>query len=180
MRFEIVARDAGTSGRAGLLHTPHGTIETPAFMPVGTQATVKGLLPADLKPLRPQCVLSNAYHLALRPGAPMVARRGGLHAFMGWDGPMLTDSGGFQVFSLANLRQIDDDGVTFASHLHGRRRRFTPASVVRIEEQIGADIIMPLDVCSAYPSTRSDTELALERTHTWALRAAHAQRRPDQ
>jgi queuine tRNA-ribosyltransferase len=110
----------------------------------------------------------------------MVARRGGLHAFMCWDGPMLTDSGGFQVFSLASLRQVDDDGVTFASHLDGRRRRFTPASVVKIEEQIGADIIMPLDVCSPYPCTREDAELALERTHAWALRAAHAQRRTDQ
>jgi queuine tRNA-ribosyltransferase len=180
MRFEIVARDAGSAGRAGLFHTPHGTIETPAFMPVGTQATLKGLLPSDLLPIRPQVVLSNAYHLALRPGAPMVARRGGLHAFMRWDGPMLTDSGGFQVFSLASLRQVDDDGVTFASHLDGRRRRFTPASVIKIEEQIGADIIMPLDVCSAYPSPRSDVELALERTYAWALKAARAQKRPDQ
>src|SRR5262245_34594245 len=180
MQFEIVARAGASSARAGLFHTPHGAIETPAFMPVGTQATVKGLLPSDLAPIRPQCVLANAYHLALRPGAPMMARRGGLHAFMRWDGPMLTDSGGFQVFSLASLRQVDDDGVTFASHLNGRRRRFTPASVVRIEEQIGADVIMPLDVCSAYPSDRADVVLALERTHAWALQAAHAQRRADQ
>ena len=180
MHFEIVARASDSSARAGLFHTPHGTIETPAFMPVGTQATVKGLLPSDLAPLRPQCVLSNAYHLALRPGAPMVARRGGLHAFMGWHGPMLTDSGGFQVFSLAALRQIDDDGVTIVSHLDGRPRRYTPASVIRIEEQIGADIIMPLDVCIGYPSTREETEIALERTHAWALRAAKAQRRTDQ
>jgi queuine tRNA-ribosyltransferase len=180
MHFEIIARSARTSARAGLFHTPHGAIETPAFMPVGTQATVKGLLPSDLAPLRPQCVLSNAYHLALRPGAAMVARRGGLHAFMGWPGPMLTDSGGFQVFSLAALRQVDDAGVTIASHLNGRRRRFTPASVMRIEEQIGADIIMPLDVCIGYPSTRAETEVALERTHAWARRAARAHRRPDQ
>src|SRR5215217_6862037 len=180
MRFEVVARSPDSAARAGIFHTPHGPIETPAFMPVGTQATVKGLLPADLAPIRPQCVLANAYHLTIRPGAPMVARRGGLHAFMRWAGPMLTDSGGFQVFSLAGLRQVDDDGVTFASHLDGRRRRFTPASVVKIEEHIGADIIMPLDVCSPYPSTRQDTELALERTHAWALRAANAQRRQDQ
>ncbi|HZO24369.1 MAG TPA: tRNA guanosine(34) transglycosylase Tgt [Chloroflexota bacterium] len=180
MHFEIVARAAGSSARAGLLHTPHGAIETPAFMPVGTQATVKGLLPSDLAAIRPQCVLSNAYHLALRPGAQMIARRGGLHAFMRWDGPMLTDSGGYQVFSLAQLRQIDDRGVTIASHLNGRPRRFTPASVVRIEEQIGADLIMPLDVCIGYPSTRDEAEIALERTHAWALQAARAQRRTDQ
>jgi queuine tRNA-ribosyltransferase len=180
MRFEIVARAPDSAARAGIFHTPHGPVETPAFMPVGTQATVKGVLPSDLLPIRPQVVLSNAYHLAVRPGAPMVARRGGVHAFMRWDGPMLTDSGGFQVFSLAKLRQIDDDGVTFATHLNGRRRRFTPASVIKIEEQIGADIIMPLDVCTGYPATRAETELALERTHAWALRAAHAQRRADQ
>ena len=180
MQFEIVASASGSSARAGLFHTPHGIIETPAFMPVGTQATVKGVLPSDLAPLRPQCVLANAYHLALRPGAPMLARRGGVHAFMGWPGPMLTDSGGYQVFSLANLREVDNQGVTFTTHLDGRRRRFTPASVIKIEEQIGADIIMPLDVCIGYPSTRAEAETALERTHTWALQAARAQRRSDQ
>jgi queuine tRNA-ribosyltransferase len=180
MQFEIVARATDSSARAGRFHTPHGSIETPAFMPVGTQATVKGLLPSDLAVIRPQCVLANAYHLALRPGAPMVARRGGLHAFMRWDGPMLTDSGGYQVFSLAALRQVDDRGVTIDSHLNGRPRRFTPASVVRIEEQLGADVIMPLDVCIGYPSTRQEAEVALERTHAWALQAARAQRRTDQ
>jgi queuine tRNA-ribosyltransferase len=180
LRFEIVARCPESGMRAGLFHTPHGTIETPAFMPVGTQATVKGLLPSDLAAIRPECVLANAYHLALRPGAAMVARRGGLHRFMAWGGPMLTDSGGYQVFSLAALRQVDDRGVTIASHLNGRPRRFTPASVIRIEEQLGADIIMPLDVCLGYPSTRAETEHAQERTHAWALQAARAHRRPDQ
>jgi len=180
MQFEIVARAGDSSARAGRFHTPHGTIETPAFMPVGTQATVKGLLPSDLAPIRPACVLANAYHLAVRPGAPYVARRGGVHAFMGWHGPMLTDSGGYQVFSLAALRQIDDRGVTIASHLDGRRRRFTPASVVGIEEQIGADVIMPLDECIGYPSTREQAEVALHRTHAWALQAMRAQRRSDQ
>ena len=180
MQFEIVARAGDSSARAGRFHTPHGTIETPAFMPVGTLATVKGLLPSDLAPIRPECVLANAYHLAVRPGAPYVARRGGIHAFMGWHGPMLTDSGGYQVFSLAALRQIDDRGVTIASHLDGRRRRFTPASVVRIEEQIGADVIMPLDECIGYPSTREQAEIALHRTHAWALQAMRAQRRSDQ
>jgi len=180
MRFEVVARSPSSAARAGRIHTPHGVIETPAFMPVGTQATVKGLLPSDLIPIRPQCVLANAYHLSLRPGAPMIERRGGIHRFMRWDGPMLTDSGGFQVFSLAELREVDDHGVTISSHLTGRPRRFTPASVVQIEEQIGADIIMPLDVCIGYPSTRAEAERALERTHAWALQAQRAQRRPDQ
>ncbi|MGE3271417.1 MAG: tRNA guanosine(34) transglycosylase Tgt [Chloroflexota bacterium] len=180
MRFEIIARSGQSAGRAGRLHTPHGVIETPAFMPVGTQATVKGLLPSDLAEIRPQCVLANAYHLATRPGAAMVARRGGVHRFMAWDGPMLTDSGGFQVFSLSALRQVDDQGVTIASHLNGRPRRFTPRSVMRIQEQIGADIIMPLDECIGYPSTRAEAESALERTHRWALLAARAHRRSDQ
>ena len=180
MRFEIVARCPETGARAGRLHTPHVVIETPAFMPVGTQATVKGLLPSDLATIRPQCVLANAYHLATRPGAPMVARRGGVHRFMGWDGPMLTDSGGYQVFSLAALRESDDTGVTIKSHLNGRPRRFTPASVMRIEEQIGADIIMPLDECIGYPSTRVEAERALERTFRWALQAQRAHRREDQ
>ena len=149
-------------------------------MPVGTQATVKGLLPCDLAPIRPQVVLANAYHLATRPGAAMVARSGGVHRFMGWDGPMLTDSGGFQVFSLAALREVDEHGVTIRSHLNGRPRRFTPASVMRIEEQIGADIIMPLDECIGYPSTREQAEQALERTHRWALQAQRVHRREDQ
>ncbi len=149
-------------------------------MPVGTQATVKGLLPSDLATIGPQCVLANAYHLALRPGARLVERLGGLHRFMGWDGPILTDSGGYQVFSLADRRRIDDAGVTIASHLDGRPHRFTPRSVVRIEEQLGADIIMPLDECIGYPSTRADAERALERTHRWALQAARAHRRRDQ
>jgi len=180
VRFDIVATSPSAAGRAGLLHTPHGAIETPAFMPVGTQATVKGLLPSDLRPIRPQCVLANAYHLAVRPGAAMVARRGGVHAFMRWDGPMLTDSGGFQVFSLSDLRQVDDHGVTINSHLTGQPRRFTPASVIKIEEQIGADIIMPLDVCIGYPSSRAEAEQALERTHVWAQQALRSQRRSDQ
>lgn len=180
MRFEIVARCPTTGARAGILHTAHGPVETPAFMPVGTQATVKGLLPSDLAPIRPQVILANAYHLALRPGAAMVARRGGLHRFMRWDGPMLTDSGGYQVFSLAARRELDDRGVTILSHLNGRPRRFTPQSVVRIEEQLGADIIMPLDVCIGPQSSRAETEQALERTHSWALQAQRAHRRADQ
>lgn len=149
-------------------------------MPVGTQATVKGLLPSDLTPIRPQVVLANAYHLATRPGAAYIARRGGVHRFMGWDGPMLTDSGGFQVFSLAALREVDEKGVTIRSHLNGRPRRFTPASIMRIEEQIGADIIMQLDECMGYPSTREQAERALERTFRWALQAQRVHKRSDQ
>ncbi|MCC6176843.1 MAG: tRNA guanosine(34) transglycosylase Tgt [Chloroflexi bacterium] len=180
MRFEIVARSRTSSARAGRIETPHGIVETPAFMPVGTQATVKGVLPSDLRQVRPQVILANAYHLALRPGAAMIARRGGLHRFMAWDGPILTDSGGYQVFSLAALREVDDNGVTIASHLDGRPRRFTPRSVIQIEEQLGADLIMPLDVCLGYPGTREDAERALERTHLWARQAVRAHRRQDQ
>jgi queuine tRNA-ribosyltransferase len=180
VRFELVARCARTRARAGILHTAHGPIETPCFMPVGTQATVKGLLPSDLAAVNPQCVLANAYHLALRPGARIVERMGGLHRFMGWDGPMLTDSGGYQVFSLSDRREVDDDGVTILSHLDGRPMRFTPRSVIRIEEQIGADVIMPLDECIGYPSTREQAERALERSHRWALKARRAHRRRDQ
>jgi len=179
-QFEVVARCPRTGARAGILHTAHGPIETPAFMPVGTQATVKGLLPADLATIGPRCVLANAYHLALRPGASLVEKMGGIHRFMGWPGPMLTDSGGFQVFSLADRREVDDAGVTFRSHLNGRRRRFTPRSVVKIEEQIGADVIMPLDECIGYPSTRAEAERTLERSHRWALQSARAHTRPDQ
>jgi queuine tRNA-ribosyltransferase len=178
--FTVVARARSSAARAGVLHTPHGPIETPAFMPVGTLATVKAVAPVDLASIRPACVLANAYHLSLRPGATLVERLGGVHRFMNWDGPMLTDSGGYQVFSLEDLRQVDDDGVTIRSHLDGRERRLTPARVVRVEEQLGADIIMPLDVCLGPDASRSDAELALERTHRWAIRSLRSQRRHDQ
>jgi queuine tRNA-ribosyltransferase len=180
VQFRIVARCPTTRARAGVLETPHGAIETPAFMPVGTQGTVKALLPSDLASTQAQCILANAYHLAIRPGARLVERLGGLHRMMGWDRPILTDSGGFQIFSLANLRELDEQGVTIVSHLDGRPRRFTPRSVIRIEEQLGADLIMPLDVCLGYPSARQEAERALEVTHDWARRAARAHRRSDQ
>jgi queuine tRNA-ribosyltransferase len=165
--------------RAGVFHTPHGDIPTPVFAPVGTAATVKGVPPRDLKELGATLVLANTYHLYLRPGDDLVARLGGLHRFMGWDGPLLTDSGGFQVFSLQDLRKVDDDGVTFRSHLDGSLHRFTPEKVIAVEENLGADIIMALDECA--PPTQHEYNVeALRRTHLWAERCRHAHTRPDQ
>src|SRR5262249_24864236 len=140
--FNILHRDSHTSARAGVLSTPHGVVHTPVFMPVGTRGTVKGLLPAQLAEAGSTIILANTYHLALRPGSDVVAELGGLHRFMGWPGPILTDSGGFQVFSLATLNAIDDDGVTFKSHIDGAMVRLDPATSIRIQEQLGADIIM--------------------------------------
>ncbi len=178
--FEIEAMDRETGARAGRFSTPHGAIATPAFMPVGTQATVKALDPDDLHAVGAQIVLSNAYHLSLRPGAAVIADAGGLHRFMAWDGPILTDSGGFQVFSLGARRTVDDDGVTFRSHLDGSLHRFTPESVVALEEALGADIIMPLDECVALPADDVTVCAALHRTQRWLERALRAKRREDQ
>lgn len=158
------------AARTGRLATHHGQVHTPAFMPVGTQATVKALTPHDLRELGVEIVLANAYHLHLRPGAGIVRGQGGLHRFMGWDGPILTDSGGYQVFSLAGLRQIDADGVTFRSHLDGSLHRFTPESVMRLERDLGADVVMAFDDCAPYPCAESDAEAAAERTARWAER----------
>ena len=165
--------------RAGVFHTPHGDIPTPVFAPVGTAATVKGVPPRDLKELGATLVLSNTYHLYLRPGDELIARLGGLQRFMGWDGPMLTDSGGFQIFSLQDLRKVDDDGVTFRSHLDGSLHRFTPEKVMAIEENLGADIIMVLDEC-APPTQREYNVQALRRTQLWAERCQKAHTRSDQ
>jgi queuine tRNA-ribosyltransferase len=175
--FELVARDAGA--RAGLFHTPHGLIPTPAFAPVGTQATVKAVSPRDLHDLGARLVLANTYHLYLRPGDETIRKLGGLHTFMAWDGPLLTDSGGFQVFSLGAINQIDDDGVTFRSHLDGSTHRFTPEVSIRVQENLGADIIMCLDECPD-PYERAYNRLALDRTHRWAERCVAAKRRADQ
>src|SRR5581483_11252117 len=166
--FRLQARCGATQARAGVLPTPHGQSETPAFMPVGTQVTVKALLPDDLRAIGPQCVLANTYHLALRPGAERVERLGGIHRFSGWSGPMLTDSGGFQVFSLDALRTVDADGVTFRSHLDGSTLRFTPEAVMRLQEQLGADLVMPLDECTPYPVSHADARQAVIRTQRWA------------
>jgi len=170
--FEIQARDG--RARTGNFRTPHGVLSTPVFAPVGTQATVKTLTPAQLQELGVSLVLANTYHLYLRPGDERLKRLGGLHDFMQWPAPLLTDSGGYQVFSLANTRQIDDDGVTFKSHIDGSSHRFTPETSIRIQENLGADIIMAFDECSD-PNDRKHIPIAMRRTHAWAERclAAH-------
>ncbi|MCK6628118.1 MAG: tRNA guanosine(34) transglycosylase Tgt [Anaerolineae bacterium] len=177
--FELLTEDTRTAARAGIIHTPHGDIPTPVFAPVGTQATVKTLTPADLQELGATLILSNTYHLYLRPGADLIADFGGLHAFMQWPRPILTDSGGFQVFSLEGLRKIDDDGVTFRSHIDGSYHRFTPESVIAVEEKLGADIIMAFDECPP-PHDYDYNIKALARTHCWAERCKVAQTRSDQ
>jgi queuine tRNA-ribosyltransferase len=177
--FAISSQDACSQARCGRFCTPHGVVLTPVFAPVGTQATVKTLAPDELESLGADLILANTYHLYLRPGAERIARLGGLHRFMGWPHPLLTDSGGFQVFSLAHRRWLDDDGVTFRSHIDGSEHRFTPETVVRAQEQLGADIIMCLDECGD-ALKREDLEPALRRTHAWAERCRAAQQRDDQ
>jgi queuine tRNA-ribosyltransferase len=175
--FELVAQSG--SARAGILHTPHGDILTPVFAPVGTQATVKSVTPVQLEALGASLILANTYHLYLRPGDELIAEMGGLHRFMNWPKPILTDSGGFQVFSLADSREIDDDGVTFRSHIDGSTHRLTPEKSIAIQENLGADIIMAFDEC-APPYDRDYNKRAMARTHTWAQRCVQAKTRPDQ
>lgn len=172
--FEIEKTDPETGARAGILHTPHGDILTPVYMPVGTQATVKGLLSRDLKDVNAQIILSNSYHLAMRPGDDLVARAGGLHAFMNWDRPILTDSGGFQVFSLSSLNDITDDGVKFSSHVDGSKHFFTPERAMEIQHNLGADIVMAFDECSEYGYTHEQAQSAMERTAKWLERSYRA------
>jgi queuine tRNA-ribosyltransferase len=179
-RFILDATDPATGARVGRWQTPHGVVETPAFMPVGTLATVKGLTPDQLKQTGAQMVLSNTYHLALRPGAEVVAEMGGLHKFMGWDGPLLTDSGGFQVFSLAPMRKLYEDKVVFRSHIDGSLLELSPASCVRIQEQLGADCIMCLDECPPHDAPLEKIQAAVDRTTVWAARCRDAQLRTDQ
>jgi queuine tRNA-ribosyltransferase len=179
VRFTLLQIDADSQARLGRIVTPHGVIHTPAFAPVGTQATVKALDPRDLHEVGAELILANTYHLYLRPGADVVAEFGGVHRFMGWPGPILTDSGGFQVFSLAENRKFTDEGVLFRSHIDGSEHLFGPEMVVRVQEQLGADIIMVLDEC-AEPHERAYNEEALTRTHAWAERCRAAQRRDDQ
>jgi queuine tRNA-ribosyltransferase len=166
--------------RLGLLTTPHGVIETPQFMPVGTQATVKALSPGDLHAAGVQVILANTYHLSLGPGHERIARLGGLHRLMAWDGPILTDSGGFQVFSLAHLGKVDDDGVTFASHLDGSPQRLTPERAVEIQEALGSDIAMAFDQLVDATLPPADVAIAMQRTHRWAERCIDAHTRADQ
>jgi queuine tRNA-ribosyltransferase len=174
-----VTSTCGTA-RRGLIHTPHGQVETPAFMPIGTRAAVKGLSPAQLLDTGSQILLANTYHLLLRPGAPVVAQLGGLHRLMGWPRALLTDSGGYQVFSLAELRRVDDDGVDFRSHIDGALVRLTPESAIEIQNQLGADIIMVLDECPALPAEPAVLRAAVRRTVAWARQSRAAHRRADQ
>jgi queuine tRNA-ribosyltransferase len=176
LEFRIVAQDAETKARAGELVTPHGVVETPVFMPVGTQATVKTLAPSDLEAIGARIILSNAYHLYLRPGTRIIRESGGLHRFMGWNGAILTDSGGYQIFSLASLNRITEDGLEFQSHLDGSRHFMSPEQNVAIQRDIGADIIMALDECVAYPAERGYAERSQELTTRWAERARDAWR----
>lgn len=168
--FELIKTDPETGARAGILHTPHGDIETPVYMPVGTQATVKGMLPRDVKDAGSQIILANTYHLYMRPGDDIVKRAGGLHRFMNWQGPILTDSGGFQVFSLADLNKITDEGVWFRSNVDGSKHFFTPEKAMEVEENLGADIIMAFDQCSEYGYTHEQAKRAMIRTGNWLER----------
>ncbi len=173
--YELLHIDKNSGARRGVIHTPHGDIQTPVFMPVGTQATVKSMSPEELKEdVKAQIILANTYHLYLRPGHDLVKEAGGLHKFMNWDRPILTDSGGFQVFSLSGLRKITEEGVKFNSHLDGSKHLFTPEKVMEIEEALGADIIMAFDECCPYPSDYKYTEKSMYRTTRWAERCKEA------
>ncbi len=177
--FAVTARDAGTAARTGTLATEHGSFPTPAFMPVGTAATVKAVWPDQLKEMGYGCVLSNTYHLYLRPGHERIRKLGGLHRFMGWDGSILTDSGGYQVFSLASLRKVEDAGVAFRSHIDGSLHSLTPELAVEAQEAMGSDIRMTLDECVEYPAGRRESEEAVRRTTEWARRSLAAARREE-
>ena len=172
--YELLHVDNNSGARRGVVHTPHGDIQTPVFMPVGTQATVKAMTPEELKELEAQIILSNTYHLYLRPGNKLVKEAGGLHKFMKWDRPILTDSGGFQVFSLGPLRKITEEGVEFKSYLDGSKHFLSPEDVMEIENDLGADIIMAFDECCPYPSTYEYTKKSMERTTRWAARCKEA------
>ncbi|MDP8963386.1 MAG: tRNA guanosine(34) transglycosylase Tgt [Cyanobacteriota bacterium] len=176
--FQCQASCSHTKARAGVLVTPHGLVETPKFMPVGTLATVKTLTPAQLETAGAQMVLANTYHLHLQPGEAIVEQAGGLHKFMGWKGPILTDSGGFQVFSLSQIRTITEEGVTFRSPRDGRMINLTPERSIEIQNALGADVIMAFDECPPYPAERSEVEAATERTYRWLKRCIDAHARP--
>ncbi len=178
--FEVLRADSSCGARLGRLTTPHGAIDTPAFMPVGTQATVKAMLPSQVQAIGFGLILANTYHLAMRPGPELIARHGGLHRFMGWDGAILTDSGGFQVYSLAKLRDLGNDGVQFRSHIDGSLHSFTPEGVIGIEEALGSDIAMVLDVCPPSTAGKDEIERAMELSTRWAKRCIEARTRGDQ
>lgn len=178
--YELLHEDKLTGARRGVVHTPHGDIQTPVFMPVGTQATVKSLTPEELKEIGAQIILSNTYHLYLRPGSKLVREAGGLHNFMKWDRPILTDCGGFQVFSLSDLRKIKEEGVEFKSHLDGSKHLFTPEKVMEIQEDLGADIIMAFDECVEPNATYEYTKQSMERTTRWAERCKKVHKNIDE
>ena len=177
--FEVTHICAQTGARCGILHTPHGDVETPMFMPVGTLATVKFLSPEDIKKIGSGVILSNTYHLWLRPGEDIVAKAGGVQKFMNYEGPMLTDSGGFQVFSLSDSRKIKEEGVTFKSHLDGSKLFMSPEVSIEVQNKIGADIIMSFDECIPYPATYEYAKDSVERTLRWAKRGQDAHKRPE-
>jgi queuine tRNA-ribosyltransferase len=178
--YTLIKECPDTGARAGILHTPHGDVPTPVFMPVGTQATVKAMSPEELKAIGARIILSNTYHLYLRPGHQLVREAGGLHRFMNWDGAILTDSGGFQVFSLGAMRRIKEEGVTFRSHIDGSEHTLTPENVMEIQEALGADIIMAFDECAPYPADREYIRNSLARTTRWAERCRKAHNSKDQ
>lgn len=178
--FTIEKTCKQSSARAGVLHTPHGDIKTPVYMPVGTIATVKAMMPKDLEEIGTQILLSNTYHLHLRPGEGLIKQAGGLHNFMNWHKPILTDSGGFQVFSLAGIRKIEEEGVTFQSHIDGSRKFISPEVSMNIQQDLGADIAMAFDVCSPYPCDYQTAKENMDRTHRWAKRCQQAHTREDQ
>jgi queuine tRNA-ribosyltransferase len=176
VRYELLHVCPHTGARRGRLNTPHGTVETPAFMPVGTQATVKTLGSEDIEGLGFELVLSNTYHLSLRPGSKLIEDMGGLHRFMGWKGAILTDSGGFQVMSLAQMAKVSDEGVVFKSHLDGSSMSLTPERAIQIQGELGVDVSMALDQCPPYPASREEVADAMSRTHLWAPRCLAARR----
>ena len=179
VKYELIKTCKQTGARLGRLHTPHGVIETPIFMPVGTQATVKSMTPEELKEIGSQIILSNTYHLYMRPGHDLIERAGGLHKFMNWDKPILTDSGGFQVFSLGPLRKIKEEGVEFRSHLDGSKHFLSPEKATEIQNALGSDIIMAFDECAPYPADRQYVKNSLERTTRWLERCKAAHKYPE-
>lgn len=179
IRYELIKTCKQSGARLGKVYTPHGEFETPAFMPVGTQASVKGMSPHELKEIGSPIILSNTYHLYMRPGSDIVKEAGGLHSFMNWDKPILTDSGGFQVFSLATLRNIKEEGVTFKSHIDGSKHFISPEDAIRIQNDLGADIIMAFDECTPYPAEHDYAKKSLERTTRWAARCKEAHKNTD-
>lgn len=174
IKYRLIKKDSRTNARLGILETPHGVIETPVFMPVGTQATVKAMTPEELKEIGATIILSNTYHLYLRPGHKIIEKAGGLHRFMNWDRAILTDSGGFQIFSLSSLRKIKEDGVEFRSHIDGSKHFFTPEKVIEIQNALGSDIIMSFDECAPYPADYEYVKNSMELTIKWAERGKKA------